>query len=61
MRGGEMKDTKAIQQKRSRLKADQNLDRNWKEIEKSMEYLRKTDRSGLTWRELLGRPHECNH
>jgi len=56
-----MKDTKAIQQKRSRLKADQNLDRNWKEIEKSMEYLRKTDRSGLTWRELLGRPHECNH
>ncbi len=56
-----MKETKAIQHKQIQSKAGHVLERDWKEIEKSMEYLRKTDRSGLTWRELLGRPHECNH
>ncbi|KKQ18691.1 MAG: hypothetical protein US31_C0002G0036 [Berkelbacteria bacterium GW2011_GWA1_36_9] len=34
---------------------------DWKEIKESIDYLVKTDRSNLSWRELLGRPHECNN
>lgn len=41
--------------------ANKKAHSNWEEIERSIKYLRKTDNSGLSWRELLGRPHECNN
>lgn len=34
------------------------LEKNWQEIEKSLNYLAKTGRTDLTWQELLGRGNE---
>lgn len=37
------------------------LERNWAEIERAMDYLVKTSRKDMGWREALGRPYENRH
>lgn len=39
----------------------QELEKNWREIEKAADYLVKTSQPGLSWRELLGRNNETDH
>lgn len=46
---------------KTKISEKESLLEQWQIIEKEANYLAKTDRSNLSWRELLSRSHECSN
>ncbi len=45
----------------SKKEKQQELEDNWREIEKAADYLVKTSNPNLSWQDLLGRGYETNN